>query len=418
MAWSQRSAEALLPFLLLLGQGAAGDPLGSWRERPYLTGDWNGVRTQLESSGVEPYALYSGGLWSNLHGGRDVGTRYEGLAAFGLDVDLERLAAWRGARFHIGWHDYRGGKPSEALVGQFGTAATSGAEAEDAFRFYQIYLEQTLLDERLVLKVGQLSLDEDFMVARYAQLFLNATFGDFVSNAADATFAVYPLAAPGIYAEARPAERWRTRVGVYTSNPGRDEGDNIGFDWSISRNAGATIFAELASRWRPFGLPGTYSVGSTTNTGEVTDYADGGSEDGAYLLYAMLDQTLLVGRSRDGEPEPRLGAFLRLAYSLQDDRYAVRWHLDGGLQLRGALPGREHDSLGLAFSHDDFRRDYLRSERAEGRHVTSSEWVLELTYRAPLTGWLTLQPDLQYYVDPHYSRRNALVLGLRVDLAL
>jgi porin len=412
---------ALLPFLLLLGQPAAGDPLGNWRVRPYLTGDWNGVRTRLASRGIEPYARYSGGFWSNLHGGRDVGTRYEGLAAFGLDLDLERLAAWHGARFHIGWHDYRGGKPSEALVGQFGNNATSGIEAEDAFRFYQIYLEQTLLDERLVVKAGQLALDEDFMVARYAQLFLNASFGDFVSNAADGTFAVYPLATPGLYAEARPGERWRTSVGVYTSNPGEDEGGNIGFDWSISRNAGATIFAEIARRWRPLGLPGTGTVGVSVNTGEVTDYSNGGSEDGAYLVYAMLDQTLLAGRSRDGEPEPRLGGFLRLAHSLQDDRYAVRWHLDGGLQLRlprGALPGPEHDSVGLAFSRDDFARDFLRSERAQGERVTSSEWVFEATYRAPLTGWLTLQPNLQYYVDPHFSRRNALVLGLRVDVAL
>ncbi len=68
-------------------------------------------------------------------------------------------------------------------------------------------------------------------------------------------------------------------------------------------------------------------------------------------------------------------------------------------------------------SHD-FASDYLSSQRASGQNVTGDETVVELTYRAAITSWLSLQPDLQFFFDPHFGRRDAVVVGLRavVDL--
>ena len=42
-----------------------------WREREQLTGDWAGLRTRLEERGIEPWAEYTTGFWSNLDGGFD-----------------------------------------------------------------------------------------------------------------------------------------------------------------------------------------------------------------------------------------------------------------------------------------------------------------------------------------------------------
>lgn len=44
--------------------------------------------------------------------------------------------------------------------------------------------------------------------------------------------------------------------------------------------------------------------------------------------------------------------------------------------------------------------------------------VLEVTYRFQATGWLTLQPNLQLFFDPHFSRRDATVIGLRAVIEL
>jgi carbohydrate-selective porin OprB len=43
--------------------------------------------------------------------------------------------------------------------------------------------------------------------------------------------------------------------------------------------------------------------------------------------------------------------------------------------------------------------------------------VIELTYLAPVAPWFTLQPDIQYVIDPQNARAsNALVAGLRATI--
>jgi len=81
-------------------------------------------------------------------------------------------------------------------------------------------------------------------------------------------------------------------------------------------------------------------------------------------------------------------------------------------------PARSRGAAALGFSYEDFSHDYLRQVRSGGTRVKSSELALELTYRAQIAGWLTLQPDVQYFVDPRFGRRNALAVGLSVVIEL
>ena len=92
--------------------------------------------------------------------------------------------------------------------------------------------------------------------------------------------------------------------------------------------------------------------------------------------------------------------------------------MNGGIELIGAVPGRPIDAIALGFAYLDFGRDYLRSVREDGTRVTSRELALELTYRAELTPWLWVQPDLQYFLDPHLGRRDAFVLGFLAGIEL
>ena len=55
---------------------------------------------------------------------------------------------------------------------------------------------------------------------------------------------------------------------------------------------------------------------------------------------------------------------------------------------------------------------------AAGTPSTSSELTIEASYRAVLTPWLSVQPDLQYIINPggDAGLRNALVIGVRTQL--
>lgn len=370
-----------------------------------LSGEWGGARTRLESRGIVPFADYVSGFWSNLHGGADTGTRYEGFGRWGADLDLEKLTRWRGTSFHVDWFSYHGGQPSSDLVGQFGTNSVTEWEADDSIRFYNIYLQREFLDGALLLRAGQLAADDEFFVAEYADTLLNGAFGDFSSGRAQQLAPFYPLAGPGIYGLGR-TDRWSLRFGAYTADPGKEESSNVGLDWNL--DAGISFYTQLDLHWNPASLPGTYSIGVGATTARLRNF-DGERVDDNWSLHVVFNQTLAL----DAQNEPALGVFLGAGLSPPDDRSIARSYLNAGVSIFGPIPGRADDVLTVGVAYTDLSNDYIASLRATGQKVSGHETVIELAYRAAITPWLSLQPDLQLFVDPHFSRRDALVLGLQ-----
>jgi porin len=384
-----------------------------WWERSHLTGDWGGRRTALIDHGVVPGARYTAGFWSNVRGGFQTGTRYEGFAQWWIEADLDALLGWKGGSFDINWYSYHGGQPSLDLVGPFPTQTGSGWETSVSVRFYEIFLRQTWGDGRFAFKVGQLAADTDFFVSRNADVLLNGTFGFLGLGRGTEIAPFYPLAAPGAYFRARTADaRWEAHVGVYTADPGVDESSNFGFDWSFDN--GAFFIGEICSRRSPFGRAGSYVVGAVGTTAQLEDFASGGSANGGYGLFASIDQ-LLVEQT---PTRPGLGIFARSYGAPQADRGLALWYVGFGLKLTRPFGGRDQDVFSLGFAHLRLSDDYVASLRAEGVNVSQRESVLELTYRLQVTGWLTLQPDVQFFFDPHFSRRDAMVIGLRAVIEL
>ena len=389
----------------------AGEP--GWLERPHLTGDWGGLRGTLAERGIVPGARYTAGFWSNVRGGFQTGTDYEGFAQWSLSADLDRLLGWKGGGFEIDWYSYHGGQPSEDLVGPFSTQTVSGNETAESVRFYEILLRKTWGDGRFVFKAGQLAADTDFFVAESADALLNGTFGFLGLGRGNGIAPFYPLAAPGAYFRARTSDaRWEAHVGVYTADTGPDVSSNFGFDWGFDN--GVFLLWELRTRRSPFGRPGTYTVGALYTTAKLEDFASGGTANGGYGLFASIDQLLIEQSSA----RPGLGVFLRSYAGPQEERSLTHWYVDFGLKLTRPFPGRAEDVLSLGFAHLRSSDDYVASLRATGDNVSRRESVLELTYRFQVTGWLTLQPDLQFFFDPQFSRRDATVIGLRAVVEL
>ncbi len=413
------------------GRGDAGQPAqklfpGFWLELPIaltlallaplasagserVTGDWGGARTRLETRGFVPFVDYVSGLWSNLRGGFDSGTRYEGFARWGGDLDLEKLAGWQGTSFYADWFSYHGGQPSDDLVGQFGTNSPSGWEAEDALRFYNIYLQREFLAGALLVKAGQLAADDDFFAAEYADTLLNGAFGDFSSGRDEQLSPFYPLPGPGVYALTRRSEHWSLRTGVYSADPGLEESSNIGLRWNL--DAGVSFFGQLDLHWELASLPGTYSVGFAATTARLTDF-DGQRVDDNWSLHVVADQTLVLNAQND----PAIGAFLSAGLHPKQDRSIVHRYVNAGVSIFGPIPGRERDVLAAGVGYTDLSNDYIASLRSAGERVSGHETVIELAYRAAITDWLSLQPDLQFFIDPHFSRRDALVFGLQAQI--
>src|SRR5579859_2102344 len=71
---------------------------GFW-QRETLTGNWGGVRTRLQDSGVTFGLQEQSEIWGNMAGGLRNGLVYDGLTTASVKLDLEKLVGWTGATF-------------------------------------------------------------------------------------------------------------------------------------------------------------------------------------------------------------------------------------------------------------------------------------------------------------------------------
>lgn len=358
-------------------------------------------------SGIRPFASYTGEYFGNLDGGLARGGVREGLLDFGVGIDLEKLAGVTGGSLFFAGHWIEGEDPSAELTGDFN--AVSNLAAFDTVRLFQAWYGQSL-GERWTWRAGLLAADEDFTVSEAAQLYLNGAFGPIPTLSGNVGAPVWPLGAPGVLLEWEDPGGGFLRLGVYDGDAGDEAVNDDGLHVSLSSRQGALSILEGGVATSRLGHPGVYKLGAFHHSGELRDFATGGTADGTHGLYFVADQTVWRGG------ESRLVCFWRAGWNPPEDRSVVGYYGDFGLNLEG-LPGRPADSVGVAFSHTGFADAYVAARRTGGENVSRRESVLELSYRAAITPRWSLQPDLQWVIDPHESRRDALIAGLRTRIS-
>tara|TARA_R100000027_G_scaffold63770_1_gene56734 strand:+ start:11954 stop:12415 length:462 start_codon:yes stop_codon:yes gene_type:complete len=151
-------------------------------------------------------------------------------------------------------------------------------------------------------------------------------------------------------------------------------------------------------------------VGGFHATSEFENFSNGSTERGLSGFYALVDHELLSAEA----DALGMSLFLRGAITPDTDLATVGASIEAGVRLSELL--FRDDALGIGVVYTDFSDDYLTATRESGDDVTSSETVFELTYQVLVTDWFAVQPDLQYILDPHLSRDNALVVGVRAEV--
>ncbi len=103
-----------------------------------------------------------------------------------------------------------------------------------------------------------------------------------------------------------------------------------------------------------------------------------------------------VGISLDQMVTKTLGLFARVAYS-SEDAFDSDWFWSVGANLKGIIPGRDKDELGLGVAG---------LKGTLGPDNLGTEFHTELYYRIVLTENFALSPDIQYVADPLGNPHN------------
>ena len=375
-------------------------------EREQVTGNWIGVRPLLSDHGIKIFGNFTFDVWGNTTGGIKTGAVYTGLMNFGASVDLEKAVGWKGASLNTTW------------------AWFSGRDASVSIR------------------CGQLTVDSEFLISDYAGLFINSTFGwpPLASMNLPNGGPAFPVGALGARIAWNPVDWFTFQTAAFQGNVFAQNVNLHGFRWELNAQNGWTFFNEAQFRWNhrdeETGLPGQLKPGVWFQSGQSADALDSTTSSGNAGFYLILDQMLyrepcqpsVAGLTKDGKQkitgkdsakksDQGLACFGRIGFT-PADRNFINLYFDTGLSYKGLIPGRDDDTLGLAFGYAQLSNGARHSLADEGSNPIGAEMVIEFTYQTCVAKWLTVQPDLQYIINPGGATNlnNALVIGARASI--
>jgi porin len=410
-------------------------------------------RQKLKDLGITFSLHERSEVWANVSGGGHQGVSYNGLTIAKLDVDLNAVAGWTGAEFFTSAFDIHGHGPSRSFLDN--QQLVSNIEATPSIKLYDLWLDQSLFDKKLSIRAGQEGANDELMVTTYGGLFLNSSFGFPGMPAAvlPSGGPNYPLASPFARALFNVSDKITLVGAAYTDDPAplgpgdpqiRDRNGT-----AFRLNDHTLGFGEL---WysptpdAPASLPTTYKIGAWYATGQFADQRidNGGgllagptstgvalNHAGDWAVYGIVDQMVWQNPGAKNK-DKGIGLFLQVMGG-PNNRNLANWFVEGGMNWLAPFKHRPDDTFGLAVSYlgispaaRGYGSDLVAFGRANSSYA-SNETILEATYQAPITNWLTLQPDLQYVINPNAGipnnfgnlpLANAFVLGMRVTIRL
>ncbi len=428
----------------------------------YMLGDMWGLRTELSKYGISFALQETSEVLGNLTGGAKQGAAYDGLTQMLLQLDTKRAFGWYGGTFNVSALQVHGTDLSADNLLTLQTA--SGIEADRATRLWELWYDQKFLEEdRLDIRIGQQSLDQEFIVSQNASYFVNTMFGWPMLPSADLPGGgpAYPLSALGVRVKARPIDPLTFLVGVFNGSPVSNNSFNSGdpqvqnpSGTSFPLNGGTLLIAEMQYTYPSLGtmlyadqpepLARTYKLGFYYDTESFADQqfdtaglslanpASNGipmSHRGNYGIYAVADQLVWVDPH---EGDRTINLFARAMGAPQADRNLVAFSMNAGMTFHEPFLHRDDDTFGVGMGYAKVSGSAAALDKATAYYpdtfvpTRGGETYLEVTYQYQAAPWWQIQPDIQYVFNPGGGIANPdtptqrvgneLVLGLRTNI--
>lgn len=252
--------------------------------------------------------------------------------------------------------------------------------------------------------------NSEFNALEYAGNLRHSSFG-IEPDISQVGPSIFPTAALAARVRVLSAEGSYLQAAAYDGIPG-DPNNERGTHVDLSDKDGVFWAGEFgltseeesdSAKYYKIALGGWYSSTDFEDFTEVSRTGNGGG-------YLIAEKSLW---SPDGEGAG-LGGFIQIGFA-RPDRNQFGRYFGAGLNYVGLVSGRDEDVASFGVAHGRNSGRFVR----EVGEVDNSETAIELAYRAKVSGFITVQPDVQYVVNPGTdpSLDDALVLSVRVEMA-
>jgi porin len=359
---------------------------------------------------------YTGEAWQN-SGGLQNGNDYMANYFATLSINTDKAFGWTGGRFVVSGFYNSGPSLNENFVGAFQDPSAIDVDGRSLLRLYQVYYDQKYGNTDI--RLGVMDLETEFGVTRPMDLFFNGAFAWTSTLDVSGTQGLngpstYPNTAFGVRIRQVINDQWSVQGAVVNGMADElasPQSNSVNF----SSSSGALAIAEvdytpiartkiMAGYWMYTGLMDTQN--QYTDSGALRQSRD---SDGAYIGGATRLFTIKDARGLD--------AFINFGVA-ESTVNPVDRSVDAGLTMTGLFDARPADKLGFGVGVARAGQPYQQAQLALGNSVYAYETVFEMTYRATLCDWLTVQPNIQYTVHPGFdgSLKNDFLFGVHFEI--
>lgn len=376
-----------------------------------LSRDWTGLRSKMRQLGISPSLSYTGALQTNLSGGPHQIWGYAGQLVAGLNVDLEKLFKVPGMSVYVGGSWGTG----DNLSGPLHTLFPVNSLYAPTYYLGELYLQQTLLNNRLTLLGGKLAAANTFatlpVFANYVNYGLNPNPYPLGGN--DIAFFGPPTGTEwGAQAISNVTPVVQVSAGLFNTNLNSANGQNHGTDWTLQQgNKGALVVAEVS--YFPHGIKGDqgkqgeYTAGFISDNNSFATLPNGDTQSGGYVGAFAMGQEMIY--QPDGPGTSRgLTVWGSWAYNSKPLISIVPLFWGAGASYQGLIPKRKNDAVSIGWVYGQVSNYIPR---------TTAEQVLEVNYRWLYGRFFSIVPDFQYIWNPGgYSAPGVALVGVQASV--
>jgi porin len=376
------------------------------------------AQSQAADNGPAAFTLrleYTGEAADNAMGGLRQGATYMNQVLVQLHGDTGQAFGWTGGSVVLeGFYEnadsldthYVGAAQDPSIIDTSGVAMV---------RLYQAYYKQDIGNTNLLF--GIYDLETEFGSTKPMDVFFNAAYAwnAVLDQSGLNGPSTYPNTSLAVRIHQQITDQWSVQAAVLDGVPDSVKYPNI-TAVNLNQNNGAMLIAEadfeptkttkiLAGYW---GYTGQFPALDRTNpdgTPSQISGSSGGYFGGATRLYSQT-------------PRRGLDVFANIGIGTSSVQQVDR-SLNIGLTYTGLLDSRPFDRLGFAIGIAHAGNPYREAQNAAGNGVETYETNFELTYRAPINRWITIQPDIQYWINPNMDPRlkNDLLFLVHFELS-
>jgi len=363
---------------------------------------------QENNSPVNIEASYVGEGFSNFSGGIKTGRTYLGKMNLGLGFNTTNAGFWENGEFLIKVENTHGGNPSADFISDVQIA--SNLENGDYTYLFELWYKQQL--GKLIMQFGLIDLNADYLVAEHGGLFFNSSFGIQPSASMNMPAPIFPMSSLGLNLKYNLNKSLTLQTGIWDGDPGNLDDNPYNTAWSLSSNQGFLSATELHFKHgiSDNSYNGIIKLGFLYHSAEFTDLINSvPPTSGNMELHLIAEQTII---SKPQGKKGKLNAFTQVGFTPNDKINTFPFFLGGGINYTGILFNDAGDVFGLAFAYAPISKHIV--DNTQG--MIGAETTIELTYAFPLMDKITIQPDLQYIINPGVNENidNAFVGLLRI----